>query len=102
MKKDTKITLQEIYKTNKEDLLAFIGKEMNTKEVMRELIENGSNNFIKSFLSIKYDIDDENILDKTTSFFAYQDVRFSFSDSIKDFVNEEKFTKEKDKEELEM
>lgn len=89
MNKEIQNTLKDIYTNNKDDLLAFIGKEMNSKEVMRELMESGYKDFVKSFISIEYDVNDEEILNKTTDFFFYQDAISLLSDNLKEFVDDE-------------
>ena len=94
--KDIKDTLQEIYKNNKEELLEFIGKEMNTKEVMRELIESDYEEYIKSIISIETNINDEEILNKTYDYYLDKDYVPLISYSLDDFVEYEVYKKKEE------
>lgn len=88
MKKDIKDTLQEIYKTNKEDLLDFIGKEMNTREVMNELVDKNCREYIKSIIGIEHNINDDDILSKATNYYLDKGYFSLISEPLNDLVEE--------------
>ena len=88
MKKDITDTLKEIYKNNKEDLLSFIGKEMNTREVMNELVDKNCREYIKSIIGIEYTLNDNDILDKAYDFYMGIDYVSLLSEPLKDLVGD--------------
>lgn len=89
MKKDIKDTLQEIYKNNKEDLLDFISKEMNTREVINKLAYNNYEEYVKSIVGIECTLNDDDILNKAYDFYLDKDYVSLLSEPLKYFVGDE-------------
>lgn len=88
MKKAKTDTLKEIYKNNKEDLLSFIGKEMNTREVMNELVDKNCREYIKSIIGIEHNINDDDILSKATNYYLDKGYFSLISEPLNDLVEE--------------
>lgn len=89
MKKDIKDTLQEIYKNNKEDLLDFISKEMNTREVINKLAYNNYEEYVKSIVGIECTLNDDDILNKAYDFYLDKDYVSLLSEPLKYFIGDE-------------
>ena len=93
---NVKDTLKEIYKNNKEVLLDFIGKEMNTREVMNELVDKNYKEYIKSIMGIECTLNDDDILNKAYDFYMNKDYVFLLSEPLKDFVVDKRTLKKEE------
>lgn len=96
MDKEIQNTLKELYYFHKEDFLAFIGEEMNTREVMNELVDKNYKEYIKSIIGIEHNINDEEILYNTIDFFLDKDYVPLLSDNLNDFVYDEIYKKKEE------
>lgn len=94
---NVKDNLKAIYKNNKKDLLNFISKEMNTREVINELVDKNYKEYIKSIMGIECELSDDDILNKAYDFYMDKDYINLFDITMTDFIERNKF---EEKEEL--